>query len=84
MNQFLEWNPAISSDCRDNFWLDSAYCVRGRTGQPQTYHHHHLHLYFQGRVPDNHQLSLSDVPNLVQLDLLNLAPRHIVEHFGHE
>lgn len=26
--QFLAWNPAVSSDCRTNFWLSSAYCVR--------------------------------------------------------
>lgn len=26
--QFLEWNPAVSSDCKTNFWLESAYCVR--------------------------------------------------------
>jgi hypothetical protein len=28
LEQFLKWNPAVSSDCRDNFWIDSAYCVR--------------------------------------------------------
>jgi hypothetical protein len=28
LEQFLEWNPAVSTDCRDNFWLESAYCVR--------------------------------------------------------
>ncbi|KAF2124898.1 carbohydrate-binding module family 50 protein [Dothidotthia symphoricarpi CBS 119687] len=28
LEQFLEWNPAVSSDCRNNFWIDSAYCVR--------------------------------------------------------
>ncbi|KAF4534766.1 LysM domain-containing protein [Lasiodiplodia theobromae] len=27
LTQFLAWNPAVSSDCVDNFWLDSAYCV---------------------------------------------------------
>lgn len=25
--QFLEWNPAVSSDCATNFWLGEAYCV---------------------------------------------------------
>jgi hypothetical protein len=25
--QFYAWNPAVSKDCRDNFWLGSAYCV---------------------------------------------------------
>ena len=25
--QFLAWNPAVSSDCTQNFWLESAYCV---------------------------------------------------------
>ncbi|KAI4609218.1 uncharacterized protein J4E87_011072 [Alternaria ethzedia] len=35
--QFLEWNPAVSSDCRDNFWLDSAYCVSvGKTSTRPT------------------------------------------------
>jgi hypothetical protein len=28
LQQFLAWNPAVSSDCRNNFWLESAYCVR--------------------------------------------------------
>ncbi|KAF2007436.1 carbohydrate-binding module family 50 protein [Amniculicola lignicola CBS 123094] len=28
MQQFLAWNPAVSSDCLSNFWLESAYCVR--------------------------------------------------------
>jgi len=28
LSQFFEWNPAVSSDCLNNFWLDSAYCVR--------------------------------------------------------
>jgi hypothetical protein len=28
MSQFLEWNPAVSSDCINNFWIDSSYCVR--------------------------------------------------------
>ena len=32
--QFLEWNPAVSSDCTQNFWLESAYCVR--TGERPT------------------------------------------------
>ncbi|KAH6645532.1 hypothetical protein BKA67DRAFT_526685, partial [Truncatella angustata] len=26
-DEFLEWNPAISSDCSSNFWIDEAYCV---------------------------------------------------------
>jgi LysM repeat protein len=25
--QFLDWNPAVSADCQENFWLGSAYCV---------------------------------------------------------
>ncbi|KAJ5720928.1 uncharacterized protein N7483_008862 [Penicillium malachiteum] len=25
--QFLEWNPAVSSDCETGFWADEAYCV---------------------------------------------------------
>ncbi|KFX89378.1 hypothetical protein V490_07063 [Pseudogymnoascus sp. VKM F-3557] len=25
--QFLEWNPAVSSDCITNFWADYSYCV---------------------------------------------------------
>ena len=25
--QFLKWNPAVSSDCLTNFWLGYAYCV---------------------------------------------------------
>ena len=25
--QFLEWNPAVSSDCLQGFWLKYAYCV---------------------------------------------------------
>lgn len=27
-SQFLAWNPAVSSNCETNFWLDYAYCVR--------------------------------------------------------
>lgn len=27
MDQFLEWNPAVSSDCADGFWAGEAYCV---------------------------------------------------------
>jgi LysM repeat protein len=27
LSQFLAWNPAVSSDCTTNFWLDQAYCV---------------------------------------------------------
>lgn len=26
--EFLEWNPAVSSDCATNFWTDYSYCVR--------------------------------------------------------
>lgn len=25
--QFLAWNPAVSSDCTTNFWPDYSYCV---------------------------------------------------------
>lgn len=25
--QFFKWNPAVSTDCLQNFWLGSAYCV---------------------------------------------------------
>ncbi|KAK4031910.1 hypothetical protein C8A01DRAFT_41650 [Parachaetomium inaequale] len=25
--QFLSWNPAVSSDCTQNFWVGYAYCV---------------------------------------------------------
>jgi hypothetical protein len=25
--EFLEWNPAVSSDCATNFWPDYSYCV---------------------------------------------------------
>ncbi|KAH6617378.1 hypothetical protein F5144DRAFT_624114 [Chaetomium tenue] len=25
--QFLAWNPAVSSDCLVNYWVDEAYCV---------------------------------------------------------
>lgn len=27
LEQFLAWNPAVSSDCRTNYWLGNAYCV---------------------------------------------------------
>lgn len=27
LNQFFDWNPAVSKDCVDNFWLGQAYCV---------------------------------------------------------
>ncbi|KAI5457372.1 hypothetical protein BGZ63DRAFT_321328, partial [Mariannaea sp. PMI_226] len=27
LQQFLEWNPAVSADCLTNFWLTYAYCV---------------------------------------------------------
>lgn len=29
---FLEWNPAVSTDCKEKFWLDQAYCTH-REGQ---------------------------------------------------
>lgn len=29
--QFLSWNPAVSSDCISNFWPNYAYCVSGST-----------------------------------------------------
>ncbi|KAL7929521.1 hypothetical protein V8C35DRAFT_331597 [Trichoderma chlorosporum] len=25
--QFLQWNPAVSSDCSSNFWVGNSYCV---------------------------------------------------------
>ncbi|KAJ5667621.1 hypothetical protein N7507_003485 [Penicillium longicatenatum] len=25
--QFLAWNPAVSSDCETNFWVSDSYCV---------------------------------------------------------
>ncbi len=25
--QFLSWNPAVSSDCSQNFWIGDSYCV---------------------------------------------------------
>ncbi|KAF9887252.1 hypothetical protein FE257_010380 [Aspergillus nanangensis] len=27
MKDFNQWNPAVSSDCKDNFWADTSYCV---------------------------------------------------------
>ena len=27
LEQFLAWNPAVSSDCVANYWLGEAYCV---------------------------------------------------------
>ncbi|KAF0328369.1 hypothetical protein K4K61_007357 [Colletotrichum sp. SAR11_59] len=27
LEQFLAWNPAVSSDCLTNYWLGEAYCV---------------------------------------------------------
>jgi LysM repeat protein len=27
LEQFLAWNPAVSSDCKTNYWVDEAYCV---------------------------------------------------------
>jgi LysM repeat protein len=35
LSQFLAWNPAVSSDCVDNFWLGQAYCV-GVSGEGAT------------------------------------------------
>lgn len=26
-DQFFQWNPAVSTDCVNNFWLGQAYCV---------------------------------------------------------
>lgn len=36
--QFLAWNPAVSSDCTENFWLGQAYCVgvSSSTTEPPT------------------------------------------------
>ena len=34
LKQFLEWNPAVSSDCVDNFWLGQAYCVGVSSSTP--------------------------------------------------
>ncbi|KAK6815800.1 carbohydrate-binding module family 50 protein [Apiospora arundinis] len=33
---FLKWNPAVSSDCRTNFWPDYAYCVAAGAGPTTT------------------------------------------------
>jgi hypothetical protein len=27
VDQFYDWNPAVSRDCVTNFWLGQAYCV---------------------------------------------------------
>jgi len=27
MSQFFAWNPAVSTDCKTNFWKNQAYCV---------------------------------------------------------
>ena len=27
LEQFLAWNPAVSSDCKTNYWVDEAYCI---------------------------------------------------------
>ncbi|KAI2643597.1 carbohydrate-binding module family 50 protein [Xylaria nigripes] len=27
LDQFLAWNPAVSSDCLTNYWLGEAYCI---------------------------------------------------------
>ncbi|KAF3002842.1 hypothetical protein E8E14_007637 [Neopestalotiopsis sp. 37M] len=32
--QFIAWNPAVSSDCLTNFWLGQAYCVGLSTATP--------------------------------------------------
>jgi hypothetical protein len=34
--QFLEWNPAVSSDCSTNYWLGEAYCVGVSGSTPAT------------------------------------------------
>lgn len=34
--QFLAWNPAVSSDCTQNFWLGEAYCVGVGSGPAST------------------------------------------------
>ncbi|OBT71284.1 hypothetical protein VF21_09606 [Pseudogymnoascus sp. 05NY08] len=35
--QFLAWNPAVSSDCATNFWLGESYCVgTGKAGVSST------------------------------------------------
>ncbi|OBT87560.1 hypothetical protein VE02_03777 [Pseudogymnoascus sp. 03VT05] len=35
--QFLAWNPAVSSDCTTNFWLGESYCVgTGKAGVSST------------------------------------------------
>ncbi|KAL2259269.1 hypothetical protein VTK26DRAFT_7116 [Humicola hyalothermophila] len=35
LSQFLAWNPAVSSDCVENFWVGQAYCV-GVSGDADT------------------------------------------------
>jgi LysM repeat protein len=32
--QFIAWNPAVSQDCTQNFWVSEAYCVGVGAGQP--------------------------------------------------
>jgi LysM repeat protein len=32
--QFLSWNPAVSSDCTQNFWVGDSYCVGIGSGTP--------------------------------------------------
>jgi LysM repeat protein len=32
--QFIAWNPAVSQDCSQNFWVGEAYCVGIGAGQP--------------------------------------------------
>ncbi|KAK3933515.1 hypothetical protein QBC46DRAFT_326379 [Diplogelasinospora grovesii] len=34
--QFLQWNPAVSSDCSVNFWVGDSYCVGVSSGTPST------------------------------------------------
>lgn len=34
-DKFMEWNPAVSADCTQNFWLGYAYCVRVRSTGPE-------------------------------------------------
>ncbi len=38
LEQFLAWNPTVSSDCLTNYWVDEAYCVgvSGDDGSPTT------------------------------------------------
>ncbi|RMZ82760.1 hypothetical protein DV738_g1688, partial [Chaetothyriales sp. CBS 135597] len=36
LEQFLAWNPAVSSDCLTNYWLGEAYCVGVASSTPTT------------------------------------------------